>query len=236
MIVSKVLSIDIGGSSVKAAIINSSGDIIESFTKLPTPQPATPETIVSTIQELIKDFAEYDAVSVGFPGYVRDGIVHTAPNLESESWNKIPFAKMLTEKLGKPAQVVNDADMQGLGIVSGIGLEMMVTLGTGFGTALLQDGKLLPHLELAHHPITKSKTYDQYIGDVALDAKGEEKWNKRMQRVLQILKTVFNYDRLYIGGGNAKLLNFDLDENITIVSNKEAIDGGVKLWVERKSL
>jgi polyphosphate glucokinase len=236
MIINKVLSIDIGGSSIKAAIIDGEGNIIEKFSKLPTPQPAGPGSVLETIGKLTKDFSEYDAISAGFPGYVRDGIVHTAPNLEKGVWHKIPFAKMLSEKLGKPAQVVNDADMQGLGIVSGVGLEMMITLGTGFGTALLKDGVLLPHLELAHHPITKKKTYDQYIGDVALDAKGEEKWNKRMERVLQVLKTVFNYDRLYIGGGNAKLLTFHLDDNITIVSNKEAIDGGVKLWVEKKSL
>lgn len=226
----KVCTIDIGGSSIKAAVYALDGSIVEAFTKLPTPKPATPQAVMGVITELLKKFSAFDLISVGFPGYVRDNIVHTAPNLDNKSWAHIDFAKMLTDQFGKPAQVVNDADMQGLGIVSGKGLEMMVTLGTGFGTALLQNGKLLPHLELAHHPIKKNTTYDEYIGDAALDAKGNEGWNKRMQHVLTVLKTVFNYDRLYIGGGNAKLLNFKLDDNITIVSNKEAIDGGVKLW------
>src|SRR5688572_31051215 len=98
--------------------------------------------------------------------------------------------------------------MQGLGVVSEKGLEMVITLGTGFGTSLLLDGHLLPHLELAHHPVTKNKTYDDYIGDNALKNIGNEKWNKRMKRVLGIIKTVINYDFLYIGGGNSRKLNF----------------------------
>ena len=119
---------------------------------------------------------------------------------------------------------------KGLGVVSEQGLEMVITLGTGFGTALLLDGHLLPHLELAHHPVTKNKTYDDYIGDNALKKTGEKKWNKRMKRVLNILKTVFNYDRLYIGGGNSGKLNFKLDENIKIITNKDGIKGGARLW------
>jgi polyphosphate glucokinase len=130
----------------------------------------------------------------------------------------------------KPVRIANDADMQGLGVVREQGLEMVITLGTGLGTALLLDGHLLPHLELAHHPIKKNKTYDDYIGDKALKKTGVKKWNKRMKNVLDILKTVFNYDRLYIGGGNSGKLNFKLDENIKIISNKDGIKGGAKLW------
>jgi polyphosphate glucokinase len=120
--------------------------------------------------------------------------------------------------------------MQGLAVVKGFGLEMMVTLGTGFGTALLLDGNLLPHIELAHHPFTKRNTYDTYIGDEALRQKGKNKWNKRVQEVLKVLKTVFNYDHLYIGGGNASKINFKLDQNIEIATNKDGIKGGARLW------
>ena len=126
--------------------------------------------------------------------------------------------------------MINDADMQGLGIASGKGFEMMITLGTGFGTAFLNDGKLLPHIELAHHPITKNKKYDDYLGAAAFEKEGARKWNKRLKKVIAILKEVFNYDRLYLGGGNAKEINFELDDNIKIVSNKDAIDGGATLW------
>ena len=107
---------------------------------------------------------------------------------------------------------------------------MIRTLGTGFGTALLQDGRLLPHLELAHHPIKTDKVYDDYIGDQAFKKKGKEHWNVRLKKVLEILKTVFNYDHLYISGGNAKNIDFKLDENISIVNNRDGIKGGAKLW------
>ena len=145
-------------------------------------------------------------------------------------WSNVNFSEQLSKLLGKPAKVINDADMLALGVISGSGLEMMVTLGTGFGTAFALDGKLLPHLELAHHPITTKKSYDEYIGDNAYDDVGKKKWNTRLKKIISILKTVFNYDTLYIGGGNAKHINFELDANIKVVTNKEGIDGGAKLW------
>lgn len=223
------LTIDIGGSKIKAATFDKKGKILQEYTKLLTPQPATPENVLETIKKLVSGF-QFDRISTGFPGYVRDGIVHTAPNLGTEYWAKVNLAKRLTEVLGKPAQVVNDADMLGLGSISGKGLEMMVTLGTGFGTALYLDGKLLPHLEVSHHPIDNGKDYDAYIGEATYKIIGDKRWNKRMQYVFSVIKTVFNYDRLYIGGGLAKKLTFPLEENMIVVSNKQGIDGGVKLW------
>ena len=226
----RILSIDIGGSKVKAAILNAEGVLETPYEKVATPVVATPAALVDTIKKLAGSHDVYQYISVGFPGYVRDGIVHTAPNLGTPAWKGFPLQKTLEECLQKPVQVINDADLQGLGVVSGKGLEMVITLGTGFGTALLLDGKLLPHLEMAHHPLTKSQTYDQYVGATALESCGLEKWNIRMQQVLGILQTVFNYDRLYISGGNAKKLNFLLAKNIIIVSNKDGIKGGARLW------
>lgn len=223
------LTIDIGGSKIKAATFDKKGKMLQEYTKLLTPQPATPVNVVDTIKKLVSGF-KYDQVSVGFPGYVRDGIVHTAPNLGTEHWSGLNFAETLTQALGKPAQVVNDADMLGLGVISGKGFEMMITLGTGVGTAIYLDGKLLPHLEVSHHPLKNGDDYDQYVGEVTYKKIGDEKWNKRMKFVFSVLKTVFNYDRLYIGGGLAKKLKFALDPNMITVSNKQGIDGGVKLW------
>ncbi len=230
----KILSVDIGGSHIKATILNSRGELQMEYARVATPSPANPVNVVSTIKTLVQKFPEYDKISVGFPGYVKGGTVITAPNLGTEFWKNVNLTKKLQDELGKPVQVVNDADMQGLGVVSGKGFEMVVTLGTGFGTALLQDGNLLPHLELAHHPITKNTTYDDYIGDEAYEKEGKEKWNKRMEKVLKVLKTVFNYDFLYIGGGNAKNLNFPLDSNMKLVTNKEGIKGGARLWVTKE--
>lgn len=229
---SKILAIDIGGNNIKATLLNEQGDMIADYKKMPTSAPTTPEKVLATIEQLSKNFPGFDKVSVGFPGYVKTGVVMTAPNLGNEAWHQIPLSERLSALLKKPARVVNDADMQGLGIVSGKGLEIMVTLGTGFGTAILYNGVLLPHLELAHHPVTKTKDYDQYIGDKELQRVGKQRWNKRIMRVIDILKTVFNYDHLYIGGGNADDIDFKLDDNITIVNNKEGIRGGARLWFQ----
>ena len=230
----KILSIDIGGSSIKATILDSKGNLKMDYKKVVTPNPANPENVIKSINVLVKSFPGYDKISVGFPGYVRNGVVKTAPNLGNDFWKDVNFKAKLEEALGKDAQVVNDADMQGLGVISGKGLEMVITLGTGFGTALLMDGHLLPHLEIAHHPVSKGRDYDEYIGDIALDKEGVKKWNSRIKKVFKILKTVFNYDYLYIGGGNSDKLNFKLDKNMKIVTNADGIKGGARLWQEDK--
>lgn len=225
----KILAIDIGGSHVKATLLDKNGNMLSDYIKTDTPLPANPDNILEAIKGLVKDIS-FDRISVGFPGYVRSNIVGTAPNLDDKAWRGYNLGKRLEEEFGKPAHVVNDADMQGLGVASGKGLEMVVTLGTGFGTALVLDGQLLPHLEVAHHPITKTKDYDAYMGDKELEKIGKKRWNLRMKRVFKTLKTVFNYDHLYIGGGNARLLTIKLDDNMTLVSNKDGIKGGARLW------
>ncbi len=226
----KILSIDIGGSHIKATILDEQGALIMDYQKIVTPEVPAPKQLITAIQTLIKDFPSYDKVSVGFPGYVKNGVIFTAPNLGTDAWKGFDLAKNLEATLGKPTKVVNDADMQGLGVVDGKGFELVLTLGTGFGTALLMDGALLPHLEMAHHPVTKSKTYDIFIGEKALEKEGEKEWNERLKHVLGILKTVFNYDKLYIGGGNSSKINFKLDDNIRVVSNRDGIKGGSRLW------
>ena len=230
----KVLAIDIGGSHVKATVLDKEGKLLMDYKKVVTPSPANPDNMVAAIKQLAASFPEYDKISVGFPGYVRDGIVKTAPNLGTDYWANVNLRKKLEEAFGKPARVVNDADMQGLGVVNGKGLELVLTLGTGFGTALLLDGKLLPHMEIGQSPITRHNTYDNYIGDEAYEKEGKKKWNIRMEKVLQVLKTLFNYDYLYIGGGNARELTFELGDNVKIVTNQDGIKGGARLWAEDK--
>ena len=227
-----ILTIDIGGSHIKATILDKDGAPVSEYKRLETPAPATPANILETIKTLVKGLAGYDAVSAGFPGYVRDGVIKTAPNLGTEQWKDYNLQTALSNTLKKPAKVVNDADLQGAAVVSGKGLEMVITLGTGFGTALLKDGKLLPHLEIGQHPIKTDKTYDMYIGQAAFEKKGKEHWNERLKKVINILKTVYNYDRLYISGGNAKNIDFKLDDNIAIANNRDGIKGGALLWKE----
>jgi polyphosphate glucokinase len=226
----KILCIDIGGTHIKATIVNEAGELQTEYKKLETPVPATPDKVLAVIQQLATALPGYEKISTGFPGYVKDGVVITAPNLGTKSWHGFKLSEQLVSLLGKPVKLVNDADMQGLGIANGKGFEIVATLGTGFGTAFLLDGKLLPHVELAHHPVSKNRTYDDYIGEKTMIAIGNGKWNKRMRNVLNILKTVFNYDHLYLGGGNAQKIKFKLDDNISVVTNVEGIKGGARLW------
>ena len=224
------LAIDIGGSRIKATIIDANGEMLTPYQKIETPEMANPENTIAAIKELIKDFPAFDKISVGFPGYVRDGVVKTAPNLDNAAWKDFDLSNALAKDLKKPVRLVNDADFQGLAVISNVGLEMVITLGTGFGTALFMDGKLLPHLELAHLPVRNGKDYDAFIGEKALLKDGLEKWNVKMEEVLKTFKEVINYDRLYLSGGNAKKLSFKLDDNVTVVSNKDGIKGGAFLW------
>src|SRR5690606_32872417 len=178
----KVLSIDIGGSRIKGTLLDINGNTLIDYQRISTPKFAGPENVMQGIVELTKNFNGFTKVSVGFPGYVRQGTVYTAPNLGTNKWRKVNLSKALSELLKKPVRVVNDADLQGLGVATGNGLEMVVTLGTGFGTALLMDGVLLPHLEIGQHPYTRRKTYDQYIGNSAFESIGPDKWNKRLKK------------------------------------------------------
>ncbi|MHA4894977.1 ROK family protein [Pedobacter sp. PWIIR3] len=228
---SNILSIDIGGTSVKACILTQEGELLTDFKKIPTPKKSTPENIIEIIKQLVSSFDDdFDRVSVGFPGYVKKGVVETAPNLAKNQWANVNLAQQISNLLDLPVRLINDADQQALGLVKGKGFEIVFTVGTGFGTALVYDGELLPHLELAHLPVTKKKDYDAYIGTSAFEEIGEKKWNERLQRIIEIYKTVFNYDTLYIGGGNSKHISFELDHNIHLVTNKDGIKGGAKLW------
>lgn len=228
---SQILSIDIGGTSIKACILNTKGELLSEFKKLPTPEKSTPDAVLDCIKELVKSLDNnFEKISIGFPGYVKCGKVQTAVNLAKNKWTNVNLAQQVSDLFGKPVRLINDADQQALGIVEGKGFEIVWTVGTGFGTALVFDGELLPHLELAHLPITKDKDYDDYIGDRAFEKIGKEKWNDRLARIIEIYKTVFNYDTLYIGGGNSKHITLQLDHNIKLVSNKDGIKGGAKLW------
>jgi polyphosphate glucokinase len=225
-----ILAVDIGGSHIKGTILNPQGQQQTEYKKIVTPPQVTPRGVLDIVLEIAKDMPGYEKISVGFPGYVRNGIVYTAPNLYTDHWKEIPLGQQIADALQYPVRLVNDADQLGLGVVSGKGFELAVTLGTGFGTAVLIDGYLLPHLELAHHPISKGRDYDAYIGAAALADAGKKKWNKRMEKVFDVIKTVFNYDRLYIGGGNVDKLTIPIASNIHRFSNLDGIKGGARLW------
>src|SRR2546426_3531015 len=202
----RTLAIDIGGTGIKAVTLSTTGKPLTKRARVKTPRPATPAAVMNTIVELAKAHGSFDRVSVGFPGVVRRGITLNAPNLKGK-WGGFHLADALTKKLGVPVRVANDADVQGYGVISGEGVELVITLGTGFGSGLFVDGKLVPNLEIGHHPLQKGKTYEDLLSDAALKKVGKKKWNKRLVRAIQTLDRTFNYDRLYIGGGNAPRLS-----------------------------
>jgi polyphosphate glucokinase len=227
----RTLAIDIGGSGIKAALLDTDGNMIGDRQRVPTPpNPVAPEALVGAIKEAAGPLGEFDRVSVGFPGYVRDGRVLTAPNLGSEVLAGFDLQGVLARQWGKPVRVLNDADVQGFGAIEGHGVEMVLTLGTGAGTSIFRDGEIMTHLELAHHPVSGGKTYDEYIGNAAREKKGKKVWSKRVAKVIDILRVVVRFDHLYLGGGNAKKLDFPLPPDVTIVPNTDGLTGGIRLW------
>jgi polyphosphate glucokinase len=225
----RTLVLDIGGMGIKAMIVSSNGKPLTKRMRVKTPRPATPGAMMNAIVGFAKTQGAFDRVSAGFPGVVRRGVVVTAPNLDG-NWHGFKLAEVLSKKLGKPVRVANDADMQGFGVIAGHGVELAITLGTGFGAGLFVDGKLVPNLEIAHHPFQKGKTYEELLGDAPRKKVGNKKWNKRLVKAITILERTFNYDHLYLGGGNAMRVTAKLPRNVKLVSNAAGLRGGIALW------
>lgn len=224
----RTLAVDIGGTGIKAELLDERGRPLTQRARVPTPNNATPRKVMAAIVKLARMQGAFDRVSVGFPGVIKDGVVYTAPNL-GRGWNNFDLQRELRSLLRRPVRVANDADVQGLGAVSGRGVELVITLGTGFGSVIFVDGHRI-HLELGHHPFRKGKTYEDELGQRALEKKGKRRWNRRLREAIEDLKQTFNYDRLFIGGGNTKYIRFEPPENVKIVSNEEGLLGGIKLW------
>ena len=228
----RTLAIDIGGSHIKAALLDGAGTFLGERARVETPAESPPDEVVEVIARLVESLGPFDRAAAGFPGFVRDGVVLTAPNLPHEGWAGFNLAGALSARLGKSCRVLNDADMQGLAAMRGHGLEMVITLGTGFGTSMYLNGRLLPHLEISHLQFRKGQTFDEQLGNAGRKRAGTKKWNKRVRKAILTMRALTHFDHLYIGGGNAKRLTLTLDPDITIVSNEDGIEGGVAAWRE----
>jgi polyphosphate glucokinase len=224
------LAIDIGGTGLKGAVLDAKGELFTDRIRVPTPEIRTPHNVVDALVELVGQLGHFDRVSVGFPGVLRRGVVLTAPHLGTDDWRDFPLAKTLSERLKAPVRILNDASVQGYGVISGHGVECVITLGTGVGFALYEQGVLSPHMELGRYPVHKNTLLDDYLGNVAFRKISKKHWNRRVHRVLGYLETLLNYDALYIGGGNAKHIALALPGNVKIVPNEAGVTGGIKLW------
>jgi polyphosphate glucokinase len=222
------LAIDVGGSGLKAMLLDTAGKPLSERERIATPAIPTPRAVVKGLDGLVAKLGRFDRVSVGFPGVVKKGVTYTAVNLHP-AWAGFHLQEELEKLWKKPARVANDAAVQGYGAIRGEGVEMVITLGTGMGSSLYTDGRLCPGLELGHHPWRK-KTYEDYIGRRGLDHLGKHHWNKLLQLVIAQTAHTFNWDFLYLGGGNTKKISFKLPKNVKIVSNEEGLLGGVVLW------
>ena len=244
------LAIDIGGTGLKASVLDASGAMVADRVRVATTYPLPPDGdkgMVATLARLVGPLPSADRVSAGFPGMVRKGVVLSAPHFVTESgpgskmdegleraWHDFDLAGALAAALGKPTKVANDADVQGAAVVAGKGLELVITLGTGFGTAVFMDGQLCPHLEIAHQPFRKGETYNEQLGEATRKSVGDERWNRRVRKAIETLDALFFFDHLFIGGGNARRVTRDelgpvLDKT-TVVDNSAGILGGIKLW------
>lgn len=238
------MAFDIGGTGLKASVLDDQGHMEHARVRVATPYPLPPQKLVKELLSLTKGLPPFDRVSVGFPGMVRGGHILSAPHFVSpdgpggapspalsRAWAKFDLESALSKATGKPTKVANDADVQGAAVVQGKGFEAVITLGTGVGTAFFMEGRLLPHFEFAHHPFHKSKTYNEFVGEAARKRAGNAKWRERALEVMVAMKALTFYDHLFVGGGNAaRLEGTALPPDVTVVSNDAGILGGIRLW------
>lgn len=236
--------VDCGGTGTKAMVLDAQGNPLCDRMKQRTPYPCPPDALVDTITMLAKRTEQpFDRVSVGFPGMVRRGVVLATPHYVNEAgpftpprpdlvaaWAGHDIRAHIERELDRPTRVLNDAEVAGLGIIEGRGFEVMLTLGTGLGCALFDDGRLLPKLELSHAPFRKGETFDQQLGHHARKRIGKVRWSARVQQAIEALRPILWWDRLYIGGGGTKHLVQELGPDVKIVGNEYGLLGGIALW------
>jgi len=207
----QVLGIDVGGSGVKGLLVETdTGAVQTERIRIPTPEPATPQTVAEAITQIVRSFEWGGPVGCGFPAVVQGGIIRTAANID-QSWIGTDAARLVTEETGCSTFVLNDADAAGIAEMRfGAGREVhgvvfIVTVGTGLGTALFVDGILLPNTELGHLFLHDVKA-ERYASDATrkkLDLSWED-WGARFNEYLLHLESLFWPDLVIIGGGASK--------------------------------
>ena len=238
---STVLGIDIGGTGIKAAPVNvQSGKLVEDPLRLPTPQPAKPTQMLSVINEMLHQFNWQGHVGCGFPGVVKKGQVFTAANL-SKDWIGVNLTMAIQKLTSSSVAVINDADAAGLAEMQfgagkphnkhGGGVVLIVTLGTGIGTALFVNGHLVPNTELGHIEIGGMEA-EKRAATVIREREGLswKEWGNRVNIYLQTLEFLLSPDVFIIGGGvSASCEQFFpfLDVQAKIVSAELQNDAGI---------
>lgn len=241
------LAVDCGGGGIKASVLDEAGTTHAPVVRVPTPYPLPPERLVDVVVGLSRELPAVTRATVGMPGMIRHGVVVATPHYVTRSgprsrvdpelvtaWAGKDMAAALTAALGVPTLVLNDAEVHGAGVIAGAGLELVVTLGTGLGNALFDGGRLAPHLELSRGLARWGLTYDEYIGEHERLRLGDAMWSRRVRQVVDSLRPVFLWDRLYLGGGNSRRITPQtldrLGDEVVVVPNSAGIVGGVRAW------
>jgi polyphosphate glucokinase len=209
-VVSRLVGVDIGGSGVKAALVDLVTGTAEGRDRIPTPQPATPDAVARAVVEVLTQFGEAGAFGCTLPAVVRRGVVRTAANIDA-SWIGTDAHALLTKATGRECTVLNDADAAGVaevrfGAARGVpGTVAMVTLGTGVGTALFLDGQLLPNTELGHIELA-GKVADDWASAAVRETRdlSWKDWAKRVDTYLKALHALIWPDVIVLGGGVVK--------------------------------
>ncbi len=208
----EILGIDIGGTGMKAApVYVPEGKLLAKSIKISTPHPQIPETMIPVIKDLIHHFQWRGDIGIGFPGVVKKGKVLTAPNLSKE-WEGVNAEERIQSLSTGTVVVINDADAAAMAEMKfgagksynrhGGGVVMVITLGTGIGSALFVDGHLVPNLELGHMEMNGMEA-EKHAASVIREKEGLswEEWGLRVNRYLQTMEMLFSPDLFIIGGG-----------------------------------
>lgn len=238
------LAVDCGGGTLKFAKVDEKLNILAEQ-NIKVQYPFSPSDLVLLIEKVFKEFSPLDRVVVGIPGMIRQGVVVTTPHYQNisgprskvdkslkQAWDGFNAKEAIYSKLKTETVVLNDAQLHGLGVIEGVGVELVLTFGTGLGYALFVDGAITPHFELSRSPIGLNNIYDEYIGEKERLRFGDYWWSRRVLKLIRKLEPVFKWDRLYLGGGNAlrlaKRIQAALPYNVKIEKNAAALIGAAK--------
>jgi polyphosphate glucokinase len=213
----RILVVDVGGTNVKVCIAGRRAPL-----KIPSGASMTAARMAAAVREAIEGW-KYDAVSIGYPGVVKDGRPAHEPHNLGGGWRRFNYEKAF----GVPVKVINDAAMQALGAYEG-GRMLFLGLGTGLGSAMVADGVLMP-LELAHLPYRGDRTYEDYVGVRGLIRLGRRKWTSHVHAVVEILQAGLQAEYVVLGGGQTKKLK-SMPRGVRVNDNRCAIRGGLRLW------
>ena len=222
----RTLAIDVGGTGIKCALLDGDGEMVSEKLLAATPDRFTPGELLDMIERMARQLPQYDRVAVGIPGIVHRDVVYSLPASGSRAFKRYELGARLSDVLGKRVRVTNDAAMHGLAAIDGDGVEMVITLGTGLGTALFIDGVLSAHYQTLPD---QDEPFSAY-GDAARKKIGRKQWEERVRELFEQLRGITNYDRLYVGGGNAERLKGELPPRVKRIDSAAGVLGGHRLW------